>query len=114
MVDGEMLKLAAGIELYEAHSSESMALPTPDKYIESDHPPIYPSSSPTLSPPRFNIINLTLSESRPMDEDATSEKSEHYSHSKTIDTISETTSCTASVLRDKWEDDHSQYTYVSQ
>ena len=52
--------------------------------------------SPTLSPP--NIINLTLSECKPMDDDATSEKSEDYSQSKTVDTISETASCTASDL----------------
>ena len=40
------------------------------KYTES-LPPV--PSSPTLSPPRINIINLTLSESRLLDETATSE-----------------------------------------
>ena len=59
-------------------------------------PPV--PSSPTLSPPRINIISLTLSESRPLDEGATSERSEDYSRSRTVDTVSETASCTASDL----------------
>ena len=65
------------------------------KYTES-LPPV--PSSPTLSPPRINIINLTLSEPRPLDETATSERSEDYSRSRTVDTVSETASCTASDL----------------
>ena len=63
---------------------------------ESESLPPVPSS-PSLSPPspRPNIIDLTLSESRPLDETATSERSEDNSHSRTVDTVSETASCTA-------------------
>ena len=56
--------------------------------------------SPTLSPPRIHTISLTLSESRPLYEEAASERSEDYSHSRTVDTVSETASCTASDTSD--------------
>ena len=82
-------------------SSPTLSVPS------SPASPLLPSSlfsdvpsSPTLSPPshRTNVINLTLSESRPLDETATSERSEDNSHSRTVDTVSETASCTASDL----------------
>ena len=47
------------------------------------------------SPYQYYQLRLTLSESRPLNETATSERSEDYSLSRTVDTVSETASCTA-------------------
>ena len=77
----------------------TLTLPDSDLYIQGHN--LFPDlnspqpSSPILSPPLVNIVNLTLSESRPLDENAVSEKSEDFSNSRTVDTVSETTSCTA-------------------
>ena len=82
-------------------TDRTFTLPDGDLYIQGHKCTEVDSplrSSPILSPPQVNIINLTLSESRPLDENAVSEKSEDFSHSKTVDTVSETTSCTASDL----------------
>ena len=57
-----------------------------------------PGHKCTESLPPVPSINLTLSESRPLDETATSERSEDYSHSRTVDAVSEAASCTASDL----------------
>ena len=42
------------------------------------------SSTFTPSPPHVNMIDLTLNESRPLDESAVSEKSGDFSHSNTV------------------------------
>ena len=82
-------------------TDRTFTLPDCELYIEGHrytevHAPR--PSSPVLSPPHVNVIDLTLSESRPLDENAVSEKSGDFSHSKTVDTVSETSSCTASDL----------------
>ena len=76
----------------------TLTLPEGHNFFPVVHSP--KPSSPILSPPLVNIVDLTLSESRPLDENAVSEKSEDFSNSRTVDTVSETSSCTALDLSD--------------